>query len=183
MINIYIEEAMDPKMKSEIFIRWILSEYLKVDRDELNIKKTKYGKPYLVDYPYVHFNVTHTKDMIAGAISDNPIGIDMERIKPRPHNKRIAEKFLTKNEQKYIFHRKDNQDLRFLEVWTRKEAYVKWAGLGMKLSFDTFDVLDDDRIITTFINEYIFSICSDCFIDWKDDESFSFCFNEKSVYE
>lgn len=177
MIKIYLEEVMDPKIKSELFIRKILRDYLNTNSDELVIKKTKYGKPYLRDYPYLHFNVTHSKNMIAGAISNKPIGIDIERIRPhRPNINRITEKFFTKDEQNYIFHRKDNQDLRFLEVWTRKEAYVKWAGLGMKLSFDTFDVLGNGRISTTFIKEYIFSICSDCFIDWKDDENVNLYF-------
>lgn len=179
MIKIYFKEVIDPNLESEIFKRRILSDYLKVNKDELNIKKNKYGKPYLVDYNFVHFNVTHTKDMIVGAISDNPIGIDIERIKP--FNKRIAEKFFTENEQNYIFHKKDNQDIRSLEVWTRKEAYVKWKGMGLEIPFDTFDVLRDDRISTTFIKEYVFSICSNYMIDLNEYINVNFNLDENFI--
>jgi len=114
----------------------------------------------------MHFNISHTREAIACAISDKQIGIDIERIKP--FNKRIAEKFFTKNEQEYIFNKREDENVRFFEVWTRKEAYVKWLGKGMVIPFNSFDILKDSKIVTNYIGDHVLSVCSTSRIDLNE---------------
>ena len=38
----------------------------------------EHGKPFLADHPEIHFNISHCKNGIAVAVSDQPIGIDIE---------------------------------------------------------------------------------------------------------
>ena len=143
MIKLYFEEV-DSKFHSESFARNILSRYLNVNSNSLLICKNEFGKPYLKDYPNVHYNISHTKGAIVCAVADEPVGVDIERVKN--FNKRIAERFFTQNEQNYIFDKMENQNERFAEIWTMKEAYVKWLGEGMAIPFDSFDVLQIEKI-------------------------------------
>jgi len=161
MIKLYFAEVEDSQFHSECFTRIILGKNLSVDSDSLVICKSEFGKPYLRDYPNVYYNISHTKGVIVCAVSNKPVGVDIERIKKFNH--RIVERFFTQNEQNYILSMKENQNERFTEIWTMKEAYVKWLGTGMKKPFNTFDVIklnNDVFIYTKYINRYIVSICN-----------------------
>ncbi|MED3781060.1 4'-phosphopantetheinyl transferase superfamily protein [Heyndrickxia sporothermodurans] len=161
MIEIYIKEIGNAESFSEKFVRGILSGKLNVNGSHIKICKNEFGKPYLRDYPNVHYNISHTRGIIVCAVSDMPVGIDIEKIKA--FNKRVPERFFTKSERNYIFENKDNQDERFAEIWTMKESYVKWVGKGMAISFDSFDVrkiIKGNIIIKTKkIDRYILSVC------------------------
>lgn len=168
MIKLYVAKTRS-KITSEIFIREIVDKYLCIQPDKLIIRKDKYGKPFLVNFSNIHYNISHTKGLIVCAISDDLIGIDVERI--RNFNKRIPQRFFTKTEYDYIFYKEKDENRRFFEVWTRKEAYVKWLGKGMEIPFDSFDVINETRIMTTYIDEYVVSICSNINIALDEGES------------
>ena len=162
MVRILVSEV-ESKITSEIFIKDILNKHFGIERKKLTIEKNKYGKPFLVNFPNIHYNVSHTKGLIVCAISDSCVGVDVERIKP--FNTRIIENFFSRNERQYIFASKENQDERFFEIWTKKEAYVKWVGMGMDIPFELFDVFnvghETIKIYSTFYLEYCISICVD----------------------
>lgn len=99
-----------------------------------------YGKPLLVNDPCVHFNVSHAGRYIACAVSDVPVGIDIELIGSA--NMKIAERFFTPDERAYIMAGGDRA-YRFCEVWTKKESRIKWEGKGLHMSLSSFSVLDD----------------------------------------
>jgi 4'-phosphopantetheinyl transferase len=137
MVRIFVMEV-GSRITAEIFIQRIANNHLGIAREKLIIDKNKYGKPFLVHFPNIHYNVSHTKGLIVCAISNHCVGIDVERIKP--FNKPIVERFFSRNECEYVFVSKENQDKRFAEIWTKKEAYVKWLGKGMEVPFESFDV-------------------------------------------
>lgn len=158
MIKLFFSKAINPKRYSKEFISNILEKELCIDKTEIIIDTDQYGKPYIKRKKNLHFNISHTKDMIACGLSDIPIGIDIEKIKLL--NSAIIERFFTAGERDYIFFNNIEQDKRFFEIWTRKEAYVKWIGKGMEIGFDTFDVVNDTKIKTMHIDNYILSICA-----------------------
>ena len=45
----------------------------------LRFETNAHGKPYLVDFPHIHFNISHCPKAIAVAVDDKPIGVDVER--------------------------------------------------------------------------------------------------------
>lgn len=78
----------------------------------------KYGKPYFADYPEVQFNISHTRGAVLVGIHDQPLGVDIERI--RPVSERTMQRLagvVTERE--------------FFESWTRRESRAKWGGTGL----------------------------------------------------
>ena len=98
------------------------------------VKRTEKGKPYLDDCP-LHIGVTHTDDTVLIAINDKPFGIDCESKERTVKNaSRIADKYFCDNEKSYVFEKSSDEketDMRFLEIWVKKEAYVKFTGEGL----------------------------------------------------
>ena len=127
--------------------------------DGLEIRADKNGKPYLKKYPDFHFNTSHSKDIIAVAVSSAPVGVDVEIL--RDVNLKIAERRFTETEKAFV---KTNED--FFYVWTRKEAYLKKTGQGLSRSLSSFCVLDETNIKTFIMRECIVSVCGD------DDKDF-----------
>lgn len=76
------------------------------------------GKPFFPDDPTVHFNLSHTAGAAAVALSDTPVGVDIERI--RPVGARTMERLAgAKTEE------------AFFRSWVRREARAKRTGGGI----------------------------------------------------
>lgn len=147
---------------SEIIVRQLACKELNIENEDLIFDRNEFGKPYLIDYPEFHFNISHTRNAIAVAISDKPVGIDIERIKDADLN--IARRFFTEQEQAYILCNELDQLKRFYEIWTKKEAYIKYMGKGLSIPLKSFDVTEyviRDRINCFEINGYAVSVCRD----------------------
>lgn len=98
----------------------------------LRFEREKGGKPFLADFPSLHMGVTHTASVLAVAVADTPVGLDMEETRRRVDNRRrIAKKYFTAPEFDE-FLRDGADDAAFLRRWVKKEAYVKYTGKGLK---------------------------------------------------
>ena len=109
--------------------------------NQLEFSANAYGKPFLVNSSYVHFNVSHSGRYVACAVANEPVGIDIEIIKPI--ELKIAERFFTPDEVTYVMN--DNYTFRFYEVWTKKESRIKWEGKGLSKPLTSFSVFDSDE--------------------------------------
>lgn len=94
----------------------------------------EHGAPYLAVGPY--FSISHCKQGIAVAVSETPIGIDIETI--RPLNEGLVRKTMNDVEQTHIFS-SSHPETEFIRLWTQKEAYVKMQGTG--IISDMHDIL------------------------------------------
>jgi 4'-phosphopantetheinyl transferase len=117
----------------------------------------EHGAPYLEDGPY--FSISHCKQGIAVAVSDTPIGIDIETI--RPLNEGLVHKAMNLQEQAQIA-TAANPAQEFIRLWTRKEAYVKMQGTGIisemhNILSNTLGVTWEESLNTE--KEYICTIC------------------------
>lgn len=81
------------------------------------------GKPFITECPNAYISVSHSKDECVLAVSDMPIGVDVETA--RPQLPRIAHKFLTAAETS----REPLTIKRLMMLWTAKEAVFKCAGI------------------------------------------------------
>lgn len=81
------------------------------------------GKP-MFDSAFV--SISHSSDMWICAISDRPCGIDIEKRRRVDHMK-IARRFFTETEVKEVTEKGIES---FFRIWTAKEAYAKYTGLG-----------------------------------------------------
>ena len=117
----------------------------------------EHGKPFIEGGPF--FSISHCKTGIAVAVSDEPIGIDVEHI--RTADKSLIERTMNADEQQHI-----QSDRDFTRLWTQKEAVVKWQGTGIESFEQLQTILSKSRDhetaspqIETFENEnYIYSI-------------------------
>ena len=138
----YVSEERRKKasaMKSAKSRRLSLAAYLLLRqglREEYGIKEAPTlmvadgGKPYLRDWPYIHFNLSHCPKCVACAISREPIGIDVETI--RPYKTDLASRVLSQDEIRKVASDPDPA-LSFTRFWTMKESLVKLSGTGLRV--------------------------------------------------
>ena len=70
---------------------------------------------------------------------------------------RVKKRF-TKAEAEYV----GESINRFFEIWTKKEAFLKQKGVGLKGGLQSFSVLDKEinsRISTFFVGDFVVSVC------------------------
>jgi 4'-phosphopantetheinyl transferase len=103
----------------------------------------EYGKPYLKNYPDIHFNLSHSEKYVACAVSDSPVGVDIEYIHDIDMN--IAKYYFYGTEYEYILNN-NNKKKAFFELWVLKESYMKMTGLGFRLALDEFFIELNDEI-------------------------------------
>lgn len=152
---------------AEIIVRIIICQKLNVKNSKLVFEKNEYGKPYIKGYTNLYYNISHTRNAIVVAFSDKPVGVDIEKVKHI--ESQIAKRFFTFEEQMYISKYPEKIDKHFYEVWTKKEAYIKYLGQGLSIKLNSFNVFSNviSKQIKSFeIDDYIVSVCSE-YIDKK----------------
>lgn len=114
---------------AEIILMELLKENYNIDYKNLNFKINKYGKPYIKN-KQIYFNISHSKEFVAVALSKNKIGIDIEKI--RKTNIKTINKFASKSEIEYILKNNKNIEKKLFKIYTLKEAYFKMKGTTLK---------------------------------------------------
>ena len=127
LLLIYGLKQIDPETRVPLSIKVEESGNLLFEKD---------GEP-------LYFNLSHAKEYAACAISDKPVGIDVEWVKTRDvdHMDKILHpqemailSFVTNPEEKKKF---------FYECWVTKESYLKNLGLGLGVRPSDFAVNED----------------------------------------
>ncbi len=95
---------------------------------ELRLAYNKYGKPYLIDYPDLHFNISHCHEVVVCAFANRPIGVDVEGL--ITYDETLLQKVANIEEYHAITNSKDPR-LAFTMLWTKKESYMKMRGIGL----------------------------------------------------
>ncbi len=135
-------------------VRNAIAKEFNIAADDIRFRVDKNGKPYTESAP-VHFSISHSKNIAVCAVSDKPVGIDIEYV--RDVNLKVAKRLFAPDELMYVFEKWDLSKRRFFEIWTRKEAYVKLIGKGVSY-FPNFSVMGNNRIETHIRDKYIVSI-------------------------
>ena len=119
-------------------LRIILGDAVDIDPALLRITKAVYGKPYLVDYPDLAFNLSHTANKMVLATGFNcDLGVDIEQCIPRKTLAALVDKCFAEEEKAYWQQLPPAQQTQaFYQFWTRKEAFVKATGRGIALGLN-----------------------------------------------
>lgn len=112
------------------------------------------GKP---EAKGICFNLSHSHNIVVCAVSEKPVGCDVEKEESTAKEK-IAERFFCETEIAYLKKEKD----AFFRFWTMKESYVKMTGEGLRLPLNQFEirfeenvkVYRDGKVCTCFMREY-----------------------------
>lgn len=132
------------------------------------------GKPeiqYDNDEVEIFASATHTDNIVLVAVSTNEIGIDCEEKTRRiRHIGRLAGSFFSPAEIMSLEGLCDeDKRLQFLNIWVKKESYVKLTGIGLSGIRDIDTLSLPDHIVFTekvLGDDYIVSIC-----EWKTPPS------------
>lgn len=124
-------------LAGEWIIRQKAAEKTGMHPKQLIIRKNEYGKPYFLNLPEVHFNISHSGEWVLGILSEKECGIDVELVKEARMD--VAKRFFAKEEYELLL-QKEGEERRalFYELWTLKESYVKYKGMGLALPFHQF---------------------------------------------
>lgn len=123
-------------LASSLLTRCIINESTGIDNRDIIIEKSDYGKPYCNAAMDIKFNLSHSGNCVVGVFDKNQVGIDVEVIGDKD-NDDIVKRFFSKHEQDYYTTCED-KSRKFYKLWTIKEAYIKYLGLGMSKGFHTF---------------------------------------------
>ena len=146
----------------------------KQQRVNFKFAHNKYGKPYIKKLSRkrdgriinrdIYFSLSHSADMLICAVSRYNIGADCQfiNIKDIKICRKIAERFYSPKEILYLNNLPECEYINnFFEIWTMKEAYVKYTGKGLSEGLRTFDVHELDgvrfeRILPELPGAYIY---------------------------
>ena len=136
---LHVEDALR-SLAGEWLTRLVLSEKLHVNFSEIQIEHDKNRKPFYYPPSGIHFNISHSGDWSVCAVSELPVGIDIEMVQPIDLS--IAKDCFTENEFDRMtgFADKTKQLDYFYTIWTIKESYLKATGSGFFKSPDSFGV-------------------------------------------
>ena len=189
------EAVARKRLYTGAFLQHVLSVETGIPMEKLHYCYNQWGKPELAveeilksmagqnDTEYIgqnrkkclqniHFNLSHSGDYVVLAVSDNPVGIDVEH--KTKNYEMLSKRCFCKEEYLDIMSGESEQEkeYRFLQYWTMKEAYIKCVGEGMRISLNSFCIerkTDNVSVIpgtglylrSFFLEEaYCISVCS-----------------------
>lgn len=161
--NEEIRGCASEKVRIQKYYAWKLLEAAAVksfgaDFNTLAFGKDKNGK---WSCNGMYFSLSHSAAAVAVAVSDKPVGIDIELARTLPCEK-LAKKILTVNELSAFNSLKAGEREGFLlERWTRKESLFKRSGI---CAFSQTDA-DGQAFLTETLEikgeRYVLSVCGD----------------------
>ena len=132
--------------------------------EETCFTKEQGGKPKLLQNG-LFFNLAHAQEMAVCVISDQQVGVDVERRdrlegKEQSRKLQIAKKILTPEEWK-LWEKAGCQTEELISVWTKKESYVKMTGKGLTENLTTVDTLSNAFYQQILVDDgYVISVCT-----------------------
>lgn len=122
-------------------LREILAGYLALAPGELRFAYGPGGKPELAGPAAVtglQFNLSHCEALALYAVSRrDPVGVDLERIRPLPEMTLIATRYFRPPESALLHRLQSDHRLEtFFQLWTQKEALAKARGVGLAAALE-----------------------------------------------
>ena len=141
----------------EMLARSGISEITGSDPDSIAFARDENGKPYATS-ENIHFNVSHSGEYAVCAVTANPVGIDIEKV--REVNPDLTKKFCTEKELGYVFSNDNKEEIcfRLISIWTLKEAYFKCLGTGISRDLKTVEFTVGNGTVTCSDPRYTVSL-------------------------
>ncbi len=165
-----------------VFCRGLLD--LGIDPDDAAISFNDSGKPYIDGKESIFFNLSHSGEYAVGVFSDREVGADVEKL--RKFKKSLIEYVFDESEIDYISNMPlDMRDSLYTRLWTMKESFMKFTGMGISMSpkkivfglsdngFDGAKVLYEGTVCENLyfshheITDYHITVCSE-YEEWNE---------------
>lgn len=128
------EARKKEKAAGRLLIKDIVA--VKLGGEKLKIESSEAQKPSAVyNGSPVQISIAHTRSMICGAVSEKKIlGIDLEPVYRKIHPL-LKKRILHEDEIEAV------QNISPLQLWTIKEAALKWLGSGLRTDMNTVHII------------------------------------------
>ena len=132
---------------SRMVLRQLLGAYLGQRPQNVIIETLEHGKPRVLAAGNIQFNLSHSHGLALFAFClKHEVGVDLEKIRPEIALEGIESNFSPREREELAALPSALRPEGFFLAWTRKEAYVKAHGEGLRASLQDFDVsLTPDR--------------------------------------
>ena len=129
--------------------------------EDLVVVRNDKGKPFIegAESAGCFISVSHSQGTFALLVSDRNVGLDIQYRRDVKSDS-IAARCFPAEEAAYVA--EDNTGSRFFTLWTRKEAYSKYTGLGMEQIMKKEPVLQDCEVLFTDLQLEDGCYCSFC---------------------
>lgn len=138
----------------QLLLQTVIQKERDILKDDLIFGRNKYGKPYIYNLEDYHFNISHSGEYVICVTHNQPVGIDIEYIKPV--SLEIAKQYFSKEEYNLIISQpKDSQNSLFYDFWTLKESFIKAVGKGLYIPLNSFAFsISEDKEFILKVNPY-----------------------------
>ena len=141
----YFERDRNRYIFGRGILRVLVGSYLQVEASKITFVYGPHGKPAIESMhsnKTLQFNLAHSNEWAVYAFGwDQPLGIDLEHIRPMPDVDDLAERFFSATESALIHSLADEQKWEtFFTIWTCKEAFLKASGSGLTSPLNQFEV-------------------------------------------
>jgi len=141
----YYERHHDAFVAARAGLRNTLSRYLGAPPERVAFRYGDAGKPEVRDELATGdfaFNLSHSGDWAVCAVARRgPLGVDIERVRMMSDAAGLAHRYFAAAEVAvWQTLAPDEQTAAFFRCWTRKEAYLKALGDGLRAPLDRFVV-------------------------------------------
>ena len=128
-------------------IRFLISKYLFVNPQDIDIVAEKGKKPF-IGYPdtKIRFNISHSGQWVIVALANEELGVDIEQVNPSFDYSILLEEHFSDEERRLIISA-EIPVAAFYFLWTRKEALVKAVGRGLQENLKAVSVLDQQGFV------------------------------------
>ncbi|HEY5509856.1 MAG TPA: 4'-phosphopantetheinyl transferase superfamily protein [Prolixibacteraceae bacterium] len=133
-----------------VTLRSMLGEFLEMDPQNIIFQKNRFGRSYLQD-SNLFFNISHTNSsFLMGYNKGGKIGVDLENLSGDEDIPSLIDYAFSGAETEYCRNAVE-LSVRFLELWTLKEAFLKYSGIGLT------DFLKPINVYGSELNELIYN--------------------------
>ena len=133
----FIGKGRISQKKESLIGRLMLHKALtELNAGEYTVRYSDNDKPVLESAKGLFFNISHSDDFVALALSDDEVGCDIQEI--RPYNPKVAVRHYCENETKLI-ESSENKDDVFIRLWALKESILKFTGKGLSGGLTSYD--------------------------------------------
>jgi 4'-phosphopantetheinyl transferase len=150
-------------LAGEAMVREIVGAEVGVQPAALAIARSEQGKPYLADYPHIHFNISHAGEWVVCAVSEHEVGVDIEKVREKGLSPALIKRVLSEREREQLAALTGEvKKVAFYCFWTMKEAYAKRAGRGLGMELREIMLENDDKVrVLDFCAGYVLAVCGE----------------------
>lgn len=138
-----------PRLRGEPAAREQLARVLDLAPHLLPITRDTLGRPHFIAPLHsLETGWSHSGEALLLALGEDiELGVDLERLRPRPRAMELAQRFYHPQETSWLHSLdEDARMLAFVRLWCAKEAVLKAHGQGISFGLHRFHVrLDEDR--------------------------------------